>query len=58
MDASNDPEPIMIGEEEAASNPALAAILASEVGLAPADYHDDRLRRGWASQPTPSWARI
>ena len=46
IDASNDPEPIMVGEEEATSNPACQAILASEVGLASADFQDDRLRTG------------
>lgn len=46
MDASNDPEPIMVAEEDVSSNPACQAILANEVGLAPADFQDDTLRRG------------
>jgi len=46
IDASNDPEPIMVGEEEATCNPACQAILANEVGLASADFQDDRLRTG------------
>lgn len=46
-DASLDPEPIMIEEEEAFNNPACQAILAEEVGLAFTDFQDDRLRKGY-----------
>lgn len=49
IDASNDPEPIMVGNEDAVDNPACQAILANEVGLAAADFHDEKLRKGYTS---------
>jgi len=54
IDASNDPEPIMVADEDASSNPACQAILANEVGLASADFQDDRLRKGWDLSAAPS----
>ena len=54
IDASNDPEPIMVGDEDAVDNPACQAILANEVGLAAADYHDDKLRKGYCPSPADS----
>lgn len=56
-DASNDPEPIMVGNEDVSGNPACQAILANEVGLAPADFQDDKLRKGQVSL-FPGAARI
>ena len=43
-DASADPEPLMVGEAEAA-DPALAAILDEEVGLAPCAWGPAALQR-------------
>ena len=45
-DASLDPEPIMVEEDEVFNNLACQAILAEEVGLAMTDFQDDRLRKG------------
>ena len=53
IDASDDPEPIMLGDEDISTNPACQAILANEVGLASADFQDDRLRKGQANPPSP-----
>ena len=54
-DCSADPEPIMVEEREAASDPLLLAVLEAEVGLA-AHAWDANVRRGCAAPPcTAVW---